>query len=327
MSQVLVFNHHSLPFDSLSTARSAVPEFIRVTIQCRHYGYNLMLLDESVDPDWFQMQLAPGYVWRNWYDEACSDSDLKEVVRAFRSLKTRQPLLTAADLEQIGYCREVGLKEDSTALPALLACHIYDSFLISFPSCEKWKKSELQAWVLDLDESHDDLSKAEVLLRNIFSFKSLEFHKSALELRRTEQLTTGRKLWSQRKEFFYGLEFIGDFGSQLKAWGHRVDILSKVRDALLCINDFVLRWRAGEFTDYQHEHLATCGLAAKVSGESPSVNNDPKKRKEREFWLPKGIKVNCQNHVKLPDGYRLHFYPESSEKTIYIAYLGPHLTL
>lgn len=150
MSQVLIFNHHSLPFDSLSSARAAVPEFIHVTLHCSRYGYNLLLLDESIDPDWFQMQLAPGYVWRNWYDEACSDSDLKEVVRAFRSLKTRQPLLTATDLKKIGFCKEVGLKGDSTGLPALLACHFYGSFLISFPSCEKWKKSELQAWVHDL---------------------------------------------------------------------------------------------------------------------------------------------------------------------------------
>ena len=68
-------------------------------------------------------------------------------------------------------------------------------------------------------------------------------------------------------------------GGQLRTWGHRADILSKARDALLCMNDFARRWKAGEFTDYQHEHLAICGLSAKVSGESPSVNNDLRKRK------------------------------------------------
>ncbi|MCF6219357.1 MAG: hypothetical protein L3J62_10885 [Gammaproteobacteria bacterium] len=79
--------------------------------------------------------------------------------------------------------------------------------------------------------------------------------------------------------------------------------------------------------DFQrHAHLATCGLSAEVSGESPSVRQDPKKKSEREFWLPKGRKVFCENHVKLQDGFRLHFYVSSTEKVIYIAYLGPHLT-
>ncbi|WP_157674125.1 hypothetical protein [Endozoicomonas ascidiicola] len=286
-----------------------------------------MLLDESMDPNWFQVQLAPSYAWRNWYDEAVSDSNLREVVQAFRSLQTRQPLLTEVDLKKIGYCREVGLKGESAGLSALLASHFYNSFLISLPSSEKWMNSELQAWVLNIDENEDDFSETEVSLGNIFSYESLVFHKGALENRRTEQLATGKELWSKRREFFDSLEFIDDFGAQLRTWGHRADILSKVRETLLCMNDFARRWKAGEFTDYQHEHLATCGLSAKVSGESPSVNNDPRKRKEREFWLPKGVKVNCQNHVTLPDGYRLHFYPESSEKTIYVAYLGAHLPL
>jgi hypothetical protein len=55
-------------------------------------------------------------------------------------------------------------------------------------------------------------------------------------------------------------------------------------------------------------------LAAEVSGESTSVNNDPKKRKERMFWLYEGQEVYCESHIKLPDGFRLRFYPDTSKK-------------
>ncbi|MTI13075.1 hypothetical protein [Sansalvadorimonas verongulae] len=219
MSQVLVFNHHSLPFDSQTSARAAIPEFIQVTLRCKCYGYNLMLLDESMDPNWFQVQLAPGYAWRNWYDEACNDSSLTETVRAFRSLQTRQPLLTDVDLEKIGYCREVGLKGESAGLSALLACHFYTSFLISLPSSEKWTNNELQAWMLDVDEHKGDFSETEVNIGNIFSSESLVFHKRALENRRAEQLTTGKELWSKRGEFFDSLEFIDDFGGAVENLG------------------------------------------------------------------------------------------------------------
>ena len=327
MSQVLVFNHHSLPFNSQSEARVAVPEFIKIALKCRNFGYSLMLLDESLDPDWFEVQLAPDYVWRNWYEEARNDNNLKESVRAFRSLKTRQPLLTELDLADIGYCREVGLEKDDQGLSALLASYIYNSFLISFPSNEWWIHTEIHVWVLDLDANGEDLVKSSARLNNIFSTSSLEFHRGALESCRSEQLATGKELWSKREDFFAELSFLDEFGCQLKGWSHRSDILHKAREVLLCINDFVSRWKEGEFTDYQHEHLISCGLSAEVHGESSSVSNNASKRKEREFWLPTGRKVYCQNHVRLPDGYRLHFYPESSEKKIYIAYLGPHLTL
>ena len=70
------------------------------------------------------------------------------------------------------------------------------------------------------------------------------------------------------------------------------------------------------------EYLRDLGLAAEVSGESDSVNNDPKKKKERMFWLDDGRQVYCENHIKLPDGYRLHFYADAVNKRVYVAYLG-----
>jgi len=93
------------------------------------------------------------------------------------------------------------------------------------------------------------------------------------------------------------------------------------------MNNFVEKWRNNVYLDYRHQFLSACDLAAEVSGESTSVNNDSKKKAEREFFLPMGRKVYCENHVKLPDGFRMHFYPDSATKTIYVVYLGTHLTL
>jgi len=73
--------------------------------------------------------------------------------------------------------------------------------------------------------------------------------------------------------------------------------------------------------------LSDLGLAAEVSGESPSVGNDPRKKKERMFWLDDGREVYCENHIKFPDGYRLHYFPDTAHKHIYVAYLGSHLPL
>lgn len=45
------------------------------------------------------------------------------------------------------------------------------------------------------------------------------------------------------------------------------------------------------------------------------------------FWLDDGRQVYCENHVKLPGGYRMHFYADAANKQIYVTYLRPHLTL
>lgn len=101
----------------------------------------------------------------------------------------------------------------------------------------------------------------------------------------------------------------------------------KARDSLNIFELFCSKWKNGEYAEYRHEYLRELGLAAEISGESASVNIDSRKRKERMFWLDDGREVYCENHVKLPDGYRLHFYPDTLEKRIYVSYLGPHMTL
>lgn len=328
MSQPLVFNHHALPFKSADEARAALPEFLRVALKCQRYGYDVVLLDESLDKSWFEIELAPHYVWRNWYDEVRNNSNLKDTVRAFRSLATQQPLLTALQQETVGFTCETGLEGETDGRVALLACHILNTFLLSLPTTDTWCRHQLSIWVLELSDDSGDLSPSPAQLNNIYSRDSLAFHEQALKQCRADQLASGRDLWNKRTTLFPKLFFLENaIGNQLKNWSHPPDILHKAADVLAILNEFVTRWQAGDFADYQHTHLKSCGLSTEVSGESSSVKEQAAKRSEREFWLPTGYKVFCENHAKLRDGYRLHFYPDTAKRKIYIAYLGPHLKL
>ena len=78
---------------------------------------------------------------------------------------------------------------------------------------------------------------------------------------------------------------------------------------------------------YSHQQLQKFGLSHDVSGESLTVHNNPKLRKKREFHLPDGNLVFFENHIKLSNGFRIHFYPEPQKGIIYIGYIGPHLKL
>ena len=327
MSLALVFNHESLPYDEQGDIDAAILTFIKISLACRQYGFSLMLIDNAVDKSWFGVELKKGVYWRDWFNAAKQKSELRDLVRAFRSLHTRQPMMLSGDAQLVENSVEVGLKGESQGLSTLQAAYWYETFLISFPTGAPWDCSSIDVWVLQLrEDGNSDESISQI--NNLFNTYSLQQHEFCLQTLRDERLQVGTDIWENREEFFPYLYLLNNaLNSQLCKWSHKPAILHKAKDALLAINEFVQCWQAGDFDGYQHAHLASCGLSAEVSGESFSVTQDPKKKAEREFWLPNGEKVFCENHVKLQDGFRLHFYVSNPEKVIYVAYLGPHLTL
>ncbi len=327
MSLALVFNHESLPYDDHEDIDAAILTFIKISLACRQYGFNLMLIDASTDKSWFGVELKNGVYWRDWFNSAKQKNELKDLVRAFRSLNTRQPMMLPDDAQLVEDFVEVGLRGEKHGLSVLQAAYWYEIFLVSFPTGDPWRALFIDVWILKIQENGNS-SESTSQVNNLFDEDSLQQHKLCLQNLRDERLRVGEDLWENRNLIFPCLCLLdNELKSQLCVWSHKPAILHKAKDVLLILNKFVQCWRAGDFDGYQHAHLAACGLSAEVSGESSSVKNNPKKKAEREFWLPEGKKVFCENHVKLQDGFRLHFYVSNREKVIYVAYLGPHLTL
>ncbi|VAW86401.1 hypothetical protein MNBD_GAMMA16-2236 [hydrothermal vent metagenome] len=327
MSLALVFNHESLPYDDHEDIDAAILTFIKISLTCRQYGFNLILIDTVVDNSWFGIKLKKGVYWRDWFNAAKQKSELKDLVRAFRSLNTRQPMMLFEDAQLAENSVEVGLKGENQGLNVLQAAYWYETFLISFPTKAPWNRPLIDIWILKVEEDGNS-SESTSQINNLFDTHSLQQHECSLQNLRDKRLQTGTDIWENRNLFFPCLYLLdNELKNQLCTWPHKPTILHKAKDALLVINEFVQRWQKGEFSYYQHSHLITCGLSAEVSGESLSVKQDPKKRVEREFWLPEGKKVFCENHVKLQDGFRLHFHVSDTKKVIYIVYLGPHLSL
>lgn len=325
MSNGLVLNHHSLPFESNKMAESGIIFFLNMLRLCRTSGLKIILVDESQDKSLMGLELTNGYFIRDWYDQGKNKSELTEWRRFLKSIETKQPLFDTVDLNTIGDSFEVGIEGESSGMPVLLAAFHYNIFLASFTALPAWNKAHIKVWVFELSENYE---QKEHTLLNLYDEKSLTIHAEELIKRRNHHLSTAKDIWSNRAAFFPNLTLLANqIGTALQSWSARLDILLKARDALSIMDLFVMKWKSGEYDEYRHEYLRSLGLAAEVSGESASVNNTPKKRNERLFWLNTGVEVYCENHVKLPDGYRMHFYVDSANKCIYVAYLGPHLTL
>jgi hypothetical protein len=325
MSNGIVLNHCSLPFESRECANKGILVFFKVLKVCRRSGLKILLVDADQDKSLMRLQLAEGYFISDWLNQAKNNSELTDWSRFLRSLETKQPLFEQADIDDIDGGVDVGLK-DSSGCPVLLAAYWLETFVVSFATIEKWLTPFLSVWVVDLREGSDEVKEDQ--LCNLANDACLTQHEQILAERRNELIRSANDIWHNRAELFPNLTLLSNqIGTALKTWSHRQDVLLKARDALNILESFSLKWKNNEYADYQHCILRDLGLAAEVSGESPSVTNDPKKKKERMFWLDDGRQIYCENHVKLPDGYRLHFYPDSIKKHIYVAYLGPHLTL
>ncbi|WP_419781232.1 hypothetical protein [Maridesulfovibrio sp.] len=324
MSLPLVLNTHSLPFESQEAADEGVLEFINVFHRCARYGYNILLRSPEVDPDLMYVMLADQYSFQNWYSHARQSPSQRDITRKFRSIATR-PLFDGVELpEEL----EAGLKDNDERSDVLLAAHHHDTFLCSFSSHESWTGFTVQGWVLDLMVEGDADQLKDKDFPNLSTGDSLSHHEPAMEQTRNNQLSRGRDILTERETFFPKLFFLeNQIGQALRRWTHRADILPAARSAMLVLNEFAQKWENGELADYQHRYLSDLGLQAEVSGESESVRTTPKKRNERMFNLDDGRCVFCENHVKLPSGFRLHFYPDTANKQIILAYLGPHLTL
>lgn len=325
MSNGIVLNHHSLPFASKEDADNGLLAFFTVLKVCRTAGLKILLVDDDQDKSLMGLELANGYFVRNWFASAGKVAELADWCRFLKSLETKQPLFETVDIESVGDTVEVGLLEEGSGKQVLLAAFYFETFLASFTALAAWANSHIKVWVFELGATPEQ--RGETLL-NLSDSVSLGVHGDELKQRRNALLKTAKDIWLQRADLFPHITLLpNQIGTSLQGWSARQDVLLKARDALNVLESFSDKWLADEYVEYRHEYLRDLGLAADVSGESDSVNNDPKKKKERMFWLDDGRHVYCENHVKLPDGYRLHFYADSANKRIYVAYLGPHLTL
>ncbi|HAJ79093.1 MAG TPA: hypothetical protein DCO75_04915 [Fibrobacteres bacterium] len=323
MNQLLVFNHHSLPFNSKEKAFSAIPEFLKICLRANNLGLSTILIDDNVDRNWFRLQLAEGYYWQDWYNQNNNDQN-KDLIRAFRSIKTRQPFFSSNDIVEGLELFEVKLNaKDYSAFQAAVW---HESPVTSFPTRVPWNTSPIPVEVNEINKDGKLISnKSEI--DNIYSMSIIDMLEPDLLNNRKESIQSGKEILERKKEICPLVDFCGKTQEHLLSGSFSKTILEQVKDSITGLNSFCEKWNAGIFENYSHENLRKAGLNHNVSGESPTVLQNPALRSEREFWLPDGSKELFENHIKIAKGIRIHFYPDPENKKIYVGYIGSHLRL
>lgn len=322
---VLIFNHHSLPYDDPGAASDAMPEFVTLCFRAQGLGLRTIVMEERLDRHWYLVGLAPGYAMRDWFHSAKGDPRQRDVIRAFLSIATSQPLFADSDSREEILATEVRERTTGAAFDTLQAALWYDAPVTSFPSRAPWNCSPIAVIKSSLMES--GISETPGTVENLYSLGILEGIRTRLLAERNAAIESGESLWADRERLFPNLVFCGRSEEQIRGGITQVSLFESLKDALTVMDAFAGNWKAGTYSDYSHEALRSAGLHYRVSGESATVADNPAKRQARCFYLPDGRGAYCENHVKLPLGIRLHFYPDPTKKAFYIVYIGEHLPL
>jgi hypothetical protein len=299
-----------------------MPDFLKICLSANRLGFAPILMDYSQDTSWFGIELTQGYYWRDWYHETCNKPEYREQIRTFRSIATKSPLFQCDEDELF----DLEAPFSGNGFVALRAAAFFTLPLASFPTRSPWEKNPLQVICFTLDE-HGGEQHTSKDIKNWYSFEVFSQDKERLLAEKNASIASGKQLWAERLQLFPVLQFCGNAPAQLYNWSGGDNLIIHIRETLQILNSFTEKWQEGDFPDYAHHLLRDVGLTHKVSGESYSILNNPKKKRLREFWLPSGEKAVFEHHIKLPNGYRIHFYPDIKTKTIYIGYIGVHLPL
>jgi hypothetical protein len=324
MNQLIVFNHHSLPYSSREEAELAVPQFLKICLKTNNLGLSTILIDEGIDQNWFRLQLANGYFWQDWYNKNNNNQHI-DLIRAFRNIKTRQPFFSSEDIGDGLELFEVKLNGNSE-YSAIKAAAWHETPLASFATKHPWNTSPIQIVVNEIDKDSRFISNlAEI--ENIYSIEIIERLAPFFLNERKKSIQSGTEIISNQNTCFPYVTFCALAIENLQNGSFSRTIFEQIKDSIASLNSFCEKWNDGIFETYSHENLRNAGLNHNVSGESQSVLQDQSLRNEREFWLPNGTKKLFENHIKISKGHRIYFYPDTSTKRVYVGYIGTHLRL
>lgn len=128
--------------------------------------------------------------------------------------------------------------------------------------------------------------------------------------------------WELKDILFKKIQFCDAVKSQIARLGSS-DYFNQIIDRLLELDRFNMTWTKGSCTADQINKKTSL----RVSYESDTLNHNEKLKRLRMFQLP-----NCKStayfemHIKTGD-LRIHLFPQNSNYTIYVGYIGSHLPI
>jgi len=260
--------------------------------------------------DFYSTLLASDYSLRQWLNDNNVD---REERRFIKSLATKSPfsedILNPAKIHSIeNNIASCEFYYQGKLAIGLGIAYLLDTISVSVNSAAFWNCSYLDLDIISIDEDDKKItivhaSRKEHLQDHIDWFDN-----------RIHSNIDGKALWNQKDNLFPNLHFCSSVENQIRNLTTGNFMLDHVKDRLRKLQQYAERWTEGGFNSNK--------LDASASPESEATLKQYSK--ERTFLCPDKQKRIFSWHVRLPLGWRIHFYPEQPNK-ILIGYIGEHL--
>lgn len=294
MVKFSVFNELSLPIPHESLFGS----FFQVLEHLKIVGLDKIRMDMEFTQ---YPEILPHTTFQQFFGQL-QDPDKKTRLRSFISngiCVLESPLFANdEEIDSLGEKIEpCYLFEGHSTLGGLACADIWGTIAISFASDEKWKSPLI---TLDKDSSS-------INVKHVSDEPHISIHKDFFDtFEQWLQLDiTPLNFWSKKDELFK----------------EKIIFCDEVKKQIINIDTVIFSQALSILRDIENE--TKCLTDFTISGESPTVEQDLKLKKLREFTI-NGKKEYFQKHIKnLSNGYRIYYLKQDNK--IYIGYIGKHL--
>jgi len=260
--------------------------------------------------DFHSTWLASDYSLRQWLNDNKVD---REERRFIKSLATKSPfsedVLEPTEVHSVeNNIASCEFRYQGKLAIGLGIAYLLDTISVSINSAAFWDCSYLDLDIISIDEDDKKItivhaSRKEHLQDHIDWFNN-----------RIHSNIDGKALWNHKDDLFPNLHFCSSVENQLQSLSSGNFMLEHVKDRLRKLQQYAESWTEGGFNSNK--------LHGNASPESEATLKQYSK--ERTFLCPDEQERIFSWHVKLPLGWRIHFYPEKPRK-ILIGYIGKHL--
>jgi len=315
MSNDIIINNESLPFDTNRDCQKHLTTFFKIIFRANLKGATFSRPDEQAG-DWNTLNYASGFIFNEWINRI--DRDTASIIKTVVSkvpcpwVRFNEDLHAVLDSTLFVLSADNDIDAKSLGIASCLNLHA-----ISFLSKTCWSQNPISI-TKQWDESGD--IKEELLdVPNITTLDQLDTYVKRLETEKRESKDYFHKLTSQENDDFPNLLFCNSVLKNFKSSFVTLDDFPKIIEVLTNLNSGICL-----SSDLEELKLHS-GLT--FSGESKQTMARDKYARQRCFKHPvSGNRALFEQHLKnFPDAKRMHFLADFSNKTICIGYFGPHL--
>ena len=313
----MVLNHASLAEAARHEADAWLKDLAIGMVELVRFGSALPVL--RMDREMYEIPCPNG---RSLQDAcfALSRLGMREEAAYFMRLGTKVPLLddVASGAKERFLACEATACEAKQLSPAegapLVLCAVTNRIAVGFPSDPVWDRDRMTVVFREL-LAHGGIERVRADIDNL---TRSEHARAIIERHRVHlraQCSDPGEVWRLRAQIFPNLRFGPDVEKQLRAVAA---VLQTVVNRLAELDDTASAWRdvGGAKPPW------TC----KVTDESESTKNHPRREKERMFRSVRGQRMSFMWHARYGDG-RIHLRFDPRTREVEIGYIGTHITL